>query len=316
MGKLRCLYCYETLQDTIQDYHAHCCRAFFGTEIAPTLEYTNDQMLELAEKIIQSQQAVTGVQPKLSLGLQQLDAKDKPGKLTIMGLWGTFILKPPSEHYADLPELEDVTMHLAEASGIPIVPHSLIRLASGELAYLTRRIDRDDKRKFHMEDMCQVTGRMTEEKYRGSYERVCKAIVLHSATPALDAIRFFELLVFCFLTGNNDMHLKNFSMFRGGDGRYVFSPAYDLVPSELVVEGDDEETALMLNGKKRKLKKKDFQQALLTLNLSEKVLENAFSRMGEAIPKWSSIIKCSFLPEAVQNRYIEMIERKALQIEL
>ena len=297
MDKKSCLFCYQELSEERSEYHPKCSKKIFGIPIPPLLEYTNSQMLELAEKIIQTQSTVTGVQAKLSLGLKNLSGKEIPQKLTIMGVWGGYILKPPSENYPSLPELEDLTMHLAEIAGIETVPHTLIRLASGELSYLTKRIDRKGRQKFHMEDMCQLTERLTEAKYRGSYEQIGKALVKYSANPGLDVINFFEQVVFSFLTGNNDMHMKNFSMFKDPKIGYKLSPAYDMVASELVVIGDDEEMALSLNGKKKKINRKDFETATSRFEIDRRAFENIFNRFKKALPKWQEFINKSFLKE-------------------
>ena len=93
--------------------------------------------------------------------------KNEPERFTIVGLWGRYILKPQTDLYPLLPELEDLTMHLAEIVRIKVVPHSLIRFLDGELCYITRRIDRrEDGTKFPMEDMCQLAERLTEYKYK------------------------------------------------------------------------------------------------------------------------------------------------------
>jgi len=310
------LYCYDRIQDSDSDFHKTCSLKIFGIQSPPVLEYTIDQMLELGEKIIKEQTTVTGVQPKLSLGIRNIAQKDTPKKLTIMGIWGEYILKPPSEYYESLPELEDLTMHLAQITGIQTVPHTLIRLKSGELSYLTKRIDRKGKQKFHMEDMCQLTGKLTEAKYRGSYEQIGKAIVNYSEFPGLDIINFFEQVVFSFLSGNNDMHLKNFSLFKDPILGYKLSPAYDMVASELVVEGDDEELALTLNGKKKEIKKSDYETAFQHFNMDNKALENIYRRFRQAIHKWHEFVNISFLPEDLKNHYHIMIDKKAKQIEL
>lgn len=160
----------------------------FGIATPPILPYSEDQMLQLAEKVIKSQSTVTGVQPKLSLGIEKLSKNSEPQRFTIVGLWGDYILKPPTKRYKNLPELEDLTMHLAELSGIDVIPHSLIRLSSGKLSYITKRVDRLNDLKIHMEDMCQLTERLTEHKYHGSYEQIGKAIIKYSENPLLDII--------------------------------------------------------------------------------------------------------------------------------
>jgi serine/threonine-protein kinase HipA len=316
MSNERCLYCYQKISDGTTGFHPKCSKKIFGTSKPPVLDYSRNEMLKLGEKVIKEQTAVTGVQAKLSLGLKKSTKIESPKKLTIMGVWGEYILKPPSDFYNNLPELEDLTMHLAQIAGIKTVPHTLIRLKSGELSYLTKRIDRKKKQKFHMEDMCQLTGKLTESKYRGSYEQIGKAIVLYSEFPMLDIINFFEEVLFCFLTGNNDMHLKNFSLFKDPVSGYRLSPAYDLIASELVVEGDDEELALTLNGKKNKIKKSDFENATNLFKIDKNAVENIFKRFKKVIPQWYQFIDISFLPESLKKRYKHMIDKKMKQIEL
>lgn len=177
------------------------------------LPYTRAEIADLAKQVIRAQTTLTGVQAKLSLDINP-GGRNEPARFTIVGLWGRFILKPQTEVYRSLPELEDLTMHMAEAAKIAVVPHSLIRFADGELCYITRRIDReDDGRKIAMEDMCQLSERLTEYKYKGSYEQVAKLIKKYSAMPQLDLVNFWEVVVFSWITGNADMHLKNFSLY-------------------------------------------------------------------------------------------------------
>jgi serine/threonine-protein kinase HipA len=148
-----------------------------------------------------------------------------------------------------LPEIEDLTMHLTTLAGIKTVPHSLIRLKSGNLAYITKRIDRNKKKKIHMEDMCQLTERLTEDKCHGSYEQIAKAVLKYSVNPGLDVINFYEQVVFSYLTGNADMHLKNFSLIDRPEMGYTLSEAYDMVTTALVNPADKEDLALTLNAK-------------------------------------------------------------------
>ena len=310
----RCLYCYAELGEETSEFHKVCCRKIFGTTTPPELPYSEDQMLDLAEKVIRSQSTVTGVQPKLSLEIEKLSKKNEPQRFTIVGLWGGYILKPPTTKYKFLPELEDLTMHLAEISGMEVVPHSLIRLSSGKLSYITRRIDRSNEIKIHMEDMCQLTERLTEQKYNGSYEQIGKAIAKYSANPGLDITNFFEQVLFSFLTGNADMHLKNFSLIDNPDMGYVLSPAYDMVASNLVVDDDEEELALTLNGKKKKIRKKDFLEAFGRFSIDNKVIENMFYKFNTSMDKWHKFIDISFLPDDMKDLYHNLIDSKAEQV--
>jgi serine/threonine-protein kinase HipA len=231
-----------------------------------------------------------------------------------VGLWGGYILKPPTEQYRFLPELEDLTMHLAEISGIDVVPHSLIRLSSGKLSYITRRIDRLSKTKIHIEDMCQLTERLTEQKYNGSHEQIGKAIIKYSANPGLDIINFFEQVMFSFLTGNADMHLKNFSLIDNPELGYVLSPAYDMVASSLVVEGDEEELALTLNGKKKKLRKKDILEAINRFDLDAKAIENMFEKFRNSEKHWHEFVDISFLPDEMKTSFHDLIKERVSRV--
>lgn len=318
---MRCLYCYNELEPGQIDFHPTCSRKFFGKSQPPVLPYTEEQMLELGEKVIKSQVAVTGVQPKLSLNIEKAPKENgetkTPQRFTIVGLWGSYILKPSTKQYPNLPEVEDLTMHLAEIAGITTVPHSLIRLKNGSLAYITKRIDRVKKGKLHMEDMCQLTERLTEDKYKGSYEQIAKAILKYSENPGLDLINFFEQVIFSFLTGNADMHLKNFSLIKQPQTGYVLAPAYDMVASSLIVKGDTEELALNLNGKKRKLGRKDFDTFLSSFKiLDERAIQNLYQKFSMSIEKWDQFIPQSFLSKSLKQQYKNLIHDKASKLKL
>jgi serine/threonine-protein kinase HipA len=309
-----CLYCYASLAANEQDFHASCSKKIFGTKIPPELPYSEDDLEPLAKEVIQRQTAVTGVQAKLSLHITGTNKEGTDRRFTVVGLWGGYILKPPTALYPELPEVEDVTMHLAEAVKIRTAPHSLVRMKSGNLAYLTKRMDRTQKGKLAMEDFCQLTERQTADKYHGSYEQIGKTILIHSATPGLDVVNFFELVLFSFLTGNADMHLKNFSLLEQPGQGMTLSPAYDLLNTALVNPTDTEEVALTLNGRKKKLKKSDFQAAMNTLKVDEKQQENIFNKMSNAFPRWLEIIDRSFLSDAFKVQYTSILTERMRRI--
>ncbi|MBW6492377.1 MAG: HipA domain-containing protein [Lentimicrobium sp.] len=306
----KCLACYLPLNTDEVDFHRACSKILFGLPFAPIIPYGEKQVGELALEVIKSQVTVTGVQPKLSLKIAKGASIKDPGRFTIVGLWGGYILKPLSPDYPQLPEVEDVTMHLAAIAKIKVVPHSLIRMQSGNLAYITRRIDRSKEGKLAMEDMCQLTERMTENKYMGSYEQVAKAILKYSVNPGLDVINFFELVLFSFLTGNADMHLKNFSLINQPGIGYTLSPAYDLAATKLVNPADDEELALTLNGKRKKLRRSDFTAAFDTMKIQSKQQENIFNKMDKAKEKWIAFIKTSFLSDEFKEAYKDLLLEK------
>lgn len=300
----KCLFCYNNLEEGQKDFHPQCARKIFGTNEAPLLEYRHEELDELAEQIIRSQTSLTGVQPKLSLNLNKHEGTSR---LTIVGLWGDYIFKPQTAGYPELPENEDLTMHLADAAKIKVVPHSLIRLADGKLGYITKRIDRTKKgEKIDMEDMCQLTLHPTEYKYKGSYEQIAKAIMQHCDMPRLDLTNYMQVLLFCFVTGNNDMHLKNFSLYRPSNS-YQLSPAYDLVNVAIANPKDTEELALTLSGRKSKLQLKDFISSAATMGLEPNVMLRLIDNMHKALPKWESLIQRSFLSDEMKDLYSQII---------
>lgn len=306
---MNCLYCYKPLAVDERDFHASCSKKMFGLAIPPVLPYHENDLEKLAEEILKTQTTVTGVQAKLSLHLVP-GLRDTTKRFTIVGLWGGYILKPPGPNYQQLPEVEDLTMHLANLAKINVVPHSLIRMQSGNLAYITKRIDRIKKEKLHMEDMCQLTERLTEEKYNGSYEQIGKAILKYSSNPGLDVVNFCELVLFSFLTGNADMHLKNFSLVHQPHQGIVLAPAYDLVATALVNPADDEDLALTLNGKKKKINRNDFKAAFTTLKLDEKQQDNIFKKMEKSSSDWMDLIDNSFLANDFRENCKNLIKTR------
>jgi serine/threonine-protein kinase HipA len=310
----RCLYCYEALEGE-KDFHEKCSLQFFGTPAPPEIKYSLDQMYELAKKVVERSVAVPGVQAKLSMSLVKNANKNSKSRLTVVdALGGAYIFKPPSDRFPEMPENEHLTMRIAEAHGIQVVPSSLVRLLSGELSYITKRVDRTaDGSKVHMIDMFQITEAF--DKYRSSMEKVGKAIGLYSSNPLLDKTFFFDRALFSFLTGNNDMHLKNFSMIEGPSG-WVLSPAYDLLNVAIIFPEDQEELALTLVGKKKKLKRDHFEQLGSGLGLNPKQIKGSFDRMMKNKPGAMQWIDRSFLSESMKEAYKALLEEKYRQLGL
>jgi serine/threonine-protein kinase HipA len=301
----KCLYCYKEVPEGT-DFHEKCASVFFGSNEVPEIPYSMKEMEELAKKVVERRISVPGVQAKLSMSLVK-DTVQNNSRLTVVdALGGNYILKPPSSDYPEMPENEHVTMRLAEVFGIRVVPYSLIRLKSGELAYITKRIDRTKSgEKIHMLDMFQITE--AYEKYKGSMEKVGKAIGEYSSNTNLDKIFFFELALFSFLTGNNDMHLKNFSMIESPSG-WVLAPAYDLLNVGIVLPEDTEELALTLGGKKKKLTGKLFKDFGKTLGLTEKQVNSVFLRFNKHKAEAEKWIQHSFLSDDMKEKYLNLID--------
>lgn len=302
----KCLYCYKEVAEG-KDFHTECSLTFFGVENAPKIEYSLDEMSILAQQVVERSVSVPGVQPKLSMTLTSDNKKDQ--RLTVVGaLGGNYIFKPPSEDYPEMPANEHLTMKMAQLFNIDVVPHSLIRLASGELSYITKRIDRnEDGSKIHMIDMFQVIEAF--DKYRGSMERIGKAIHNYADNTFLDILRFYEITVFSYLTGNNDMHLKNFSMLKTSYG-WALSPAYDLLNVAIINPEDTEEMALTIAGKRKKITKKLLYDFGVDLGLSEKQGNSVFERFISLKEDALALIECSFLSKNMQGCYIDILENR------
>jgi serine/threonine-protein kinase HipA len=305
----KCLYCYEPLQATTH-YHTKCVMAFYGTNNAPELPYTLAEIAKLAKEVIERSIAVPGVQPKLSIGtINNLLDGGTTSRLTVVGaLGGNYILKPPSEHYPQMPANESATMHIANLLGISTVPHSLIHLQSGELCYITKRIDRQaDGNKIHMLDMYQITEAF--DKYRSSYEKIGKAVLEYCSNTMLDALQLWELCIFCYITANNDMHLKNFSLIKQ-NGEWQLSPAYDLLNVQLANPIDTEELALTLAGKKKKIQLAHFIDWGKNMGLTTRQMENSFTIYTNQKDSIKTIIYNSFLSTDYKEKYWGIIENR------
>jgi serine/threonine-protein kinase HipA len=307
----RCLYCYKSLDETtIGDFHEQCSLEFFGTKRQPVFEHSLEQMAALAKNVVERSVAVPGVQPKLSLSIvnDTIQGQNK-GRLTVVGaLGGNYIFKPPSDQFPEMPENEHVTMRIAEAFGINTVKSSLIRLESGELSYITKRIDRTETgEKIHMLDMFQITEAF--DKYKSSMEKIGKALDEFSENTLLDKLYFLELGIFSFLTGNNDMHLKNFSMIYFGE-TWTLAPAYDLLNVAIVNPDDTEELALTLEGKKKKLKWEHFERLGINLGLNAKQIKGVAKRYLKNKPIAIQWIDTSFLSDEFKEKYKMLLEAR------
>lgn len=306
-----CLCCHTPLGAGEAGYHPRCARRLFGSATVPMLDSSTADLEELAAQWLATHATVTGVQPKLSLHWQR---KNGMPRLTIVGaMEGQFILKMPYSPYPHMPEVEALCMNLASACGMPVAPFGLLRLKDDALCYITRRMDRAKSGKIAMEDLCQLSERLTEDKYKGSHEQVAKRIHELTGQARLSIVRYYEQVLFSFLIGNSDMHLKNFSLYAPGHAAYTITPAYDLVSSQLLMPTDTEELALALNGAKRNLQQGDFITAMDKL-LPAAVRNKLFARIQRGMRKWPARIEASFLPAAMRADLHALIAGKAQQV--
>lgn len=308
----KCLYCYKDLDENEVDYHPKCNRAFFGSKHPPVLPYRLSEMEELAKKSAELSITVPGVQPKLSLGwIKKALENGHQGRLTIMdALEGNYILKPQNADYPQMPENEHLSMKLAELFRINTVPVNMIRLASGELCFITKRIDRNsDGSKNHMIDFLQIME--LADKYMGTMETLGKTIGDLSVNSLYDKLRFFESAVFNFIIGNNDMHLKNYSMILSEMG-WVLSPFHDLLNVKIILPNDKDDLALLLGGKKENLNKRHFDHLGAVLKLNNIQIAAVYKRLKKWLPDATQLIDRSFLETDRKIAYTKLISERSL----
>lgn len=312
MKKEKCLGCYELLDKELPgNYHRGCSKKLFGTEIPPEINFGLNDLEELAIKSLTKHLGISGVQPKISTKLEKKE-NDPTHRLMIVDWEGNFILKPPTKQFPQISVVEDLTMHMAELCGLRVAKHGLIKLKTGDLAYVTRRFDRPKKgKKFAVEDFCQLSELLTENKYNSSIEKAGKIILKYATNLGLDVVSFYDLILFCYLTGNSNMHLKNFSLMRNDSNEIVLAPFYDLLATKLLLPEDKEEMALTINGKKNKLKKDDFITLGKSLKIGDKVIIKSFERILKNVPKMKELIKKSFISKEFQEEYSKLVDSRA-----
>ncbi|WP_408098009.1 HipA domain-containing protein [Peredibacter sp. HCB2-198] len=312
MKKEKCLGCYQDLEKKLPgNYHTACSKKLFGTEIPPEVDFGSNDLEELAIRSLTKHLGIAGVQPKISTQLEKKE-NDPTHRLMIVDWEGHFILKPPTKEFPQISVVEDLTMHMAERCGLTVARHGLIKLKTGELAYVTKRFDRQKKgKKIAVEDFCQLSELLTENKYNSSIEKAGKIILKHATNSGLDVVNFFDLILFSYLTGNSDMHLKNFSLMRNDLNEIGLTPFYDLLATKLLLPEDKEEVALTINGKKNKLKKDDFITLGKGFKIGDKAIEKSFERILRSIPEMKDLIERSFISKKFQEGYSDLIDLRA-----
>ena len=308
----RCLCCGKLLRtETEHEWHASCIKSFFGTKKLPDIDVSKEVLHQIVIDSTNKGYTVPGVQKKMSL---HLTADGETPRLTLVNYPTGYILKPQTEKYTALPEMEYLVMQMAEATGIKTVPYALIRMPSQEnsFAYITKRIDRMDGKMFAMEDFCQLEERLTEDKYRGSYERCGKIVAKYSTTSGFDMTELYLRTVFSFAVGNSDMHLKNFSLIETeeGSGKYILSAAYDMLSTNVVIPADKEQLALTLNGKKQNIRRKDFLIFADTIGISERSAEKMIEKIVKLKEKYISMCRDSYMPEQMKSNLENLIEQR------
>lgn len=307
----RCLCCGKTLRtEAAHGWHTSCIKRFFGTSKIPDIDVSKEVLNLIAIDNTNKGLTVPGVQKKLSLHL----SNDGEPRLTLVNYPTGYILKPQTDEYAALPETEYLVMQMAQVSGIKTVPYALLLLPSQDnaFAYITKRIDRADGQMLAMEDFCQLDGRLTEDKYHGSYERCGKIISRYSSASGLDMTELYLRVVFSFAVGNSDMHLKNFSLIETAEnsGKYVLSSAYDMLSTNIVIPTDREQLALTLNGKKQNIRRKDFFAFAEAIGIAEKSAEKMIDKIVKLKDKYIAMCWESYIPDNMKVSLEKLIEQR------
>jgi serine/threonine-protein kinase HipA len=310
---MKCLCCGKPIKGNDDEgWHKSCIKRFFGTNKLPKIEIAGKTLEMLATESTNKGYTIPGVQKKLSL---HLFSEDKKPRLTLVNYPTGYILKPQVDEFEALPEAEQLVMSMADEAGITTVPHALI-MAEENFEYITKRVDRSFEingvRMLAMEDFCQLDLRLTQDKYKGSYERCAKIIEKYSCRKGLDMTELYLRIVFSFIVGNSDMHLKNFSLIETyeGSGKYYLSPCYDLLPVNVVMPEDKEQLAIPMNGKKMNITRKDFLIFADECGISRASAEKMIA--GLLAKKDKFIVMCddSLLPEYLKERFVKLIEER------
>ena len=274
------------------------------------LPYSVEEQIHEAEKRA-TKMSIQGVQPKLSA---KLNVKGKVFEVVDTG--GRFILKPQNQLYRCLPENEAITMHLASAVGIETPFHGMIYAKDDTLTYFIKRFDRQGYRKRALEDFAQLAGLSRVTKYNYSMERLVPILEQHCTFPKLEKLKLLRRTLFNYLVGNEDAHLKNFSLIRLNQ-KIQLSPAYDLLNTTIVMKAT-EELALPLNGKKNNLNRNLFfnYYAIDQLNLTERVIDQVDQEFRSSIDSWKSLIGKSFLTAELKQEYWEVVSQRRAILEL
>ena len=319
---MNCLCCGKLIRENSSDtekisgWHKRCVKNFFNTNELPLLDISEEQLTHLVNTTVNKGMTIPGVQKKLSLHLSQKDT----ARFTIVDYPTGYILKPQAEEYPSLPEFEDLAMKLAEIAKIKTVPHALMKM-NDQYVYITKRIDRnissDHVHMYAMEDFCQLSNRLTFDKYRGSYENIGKLIKKYSSRPGLDLSELFIRVVFSYIIGNSDMHLKNFSLIETSPSNRIFSlsSAYDFLPVNIIMPEDTEEMALTLNGKKRNLNKKDFLLFAERLEISKPAAEKIIKKLCSYKNTYLEQCNQSYLSDDLKIKLKVLIEQRIRVLE-
>jgi serine/threonine-protein kinase HipA len=314
--------CPSTLKEGFSTYSPKACRLMFGGKQVPhILEFDgpgNDSgdFQDYVSHI--GRISLSGVQPKGSLVLKN-GVLSKPEE----GERGQYILKPAPVSYALLekkycPANEHLTMQMAsQAYGIETAANALCFFRDGEAAYITKRFDiAPDGSKYPQEDFASLAGLTkanggSDYKYNVlSYEDCANIIRRYVRAAQVDVLRFFRVVLFNYITLNDDAHLKNFSLIDRGNGDYRLSPAYDLINTSLHLYKPQIfalEKGLFKEGMKmtdiHTVDRSDFEEFGRRIGLPYRTVKREIDTFAAESPLALELIEHSFLSEGLKKSY-------------
>lgn len=274
-----------------------------------SLSLLNYSAEELRAEALQraAKMSIQGVQPKLSAVLSI-----KNGQFEIVDKNGRYILKPQHHLFPELPQNEDLTMRLASSIGIEVPLHGLVYSKDGSLTYFIKRFDRmGQKDKIAVEDFAQLAGLSRDTKYNFSMEKLVALIDKYCTFPVLEKVRLFKIVLFNYLIGNEDMHLKNYSVIIR-NGKVELSPAYDLLNSSIVLKGEIEEIALTMKGKKSNLN----YHILVNYfgkekcGITNRIIEKTLGNIQKSLSSWFEMIEISFMSDEMKDKYKTFLQKR------
>ncbi len=260
--------------------------------------------------------SLSGAQPKFSIVVD-----DDKLRYIREGEQGTFILKPRPTAYQIINRdfcvaNEHVTMQIAsQVYGIETAANAICFFNDGTPAYITRRFDVHSKGKYKQEDFAALLGYTKDNagsnyKYdKASYEECAEVIHKYVKATLVDIRRFFRIILFNFVTLNDDAHLKNFSLIER-NGEYRLSPAYDLINTSLQLmnphifaldKGLFKEG--MVFSDTHTISRSDFEEFGKRIGLPIKVIKQEIDMFAAEQPLVKELLGRSFLSPSLQKQY-------------
>jgi len=300
-----CSFCLNPVKE-MNLFHLACYKRLWGTTKTLFARLDRMQPLQSFSKTTDNG-SISGAQRKGLFALQK-------NELLVNSTHSTYIFKPDGD-YPEVSANEHLTMTVARHLKFDVPPTGLIRIENVGLVFVIKRFDRTIQNyKLLTEDMAQIYEEASEDKYSLSHEKVGQAILQYTQAGPLNLNDYFRRILFCFLTANGDMHLKNWSLLEmeKNPGIYRLSPVYDWLNTRIALPQEKNDLAISLIGKKRNIQKSYFKRfALDELNLNKTQVEKTFAEIPAWTQKLQELVPRSFLSEKMKKSYLYILKQRA-----